>query len=52
LDSEGAIALGNVFSQELSQVLETPRAKAMAEGFRCRNATEELCRRCGYARKF
>jgi radical SAM protein with 4Fe4S-binding SPASM domain len=52
LDSEGIIALGNVFQQELTHILASPRAKAMAEGFRRRHATEELCRRCGYARKF
>ena len=49
LDSEGTIALGNVFEEELSDILAAPRATAMAEGFRCRTATEDLCRRCGYA---
>lgn len=51
LDSEGTIALGNVFQEDLSDILSSPRAKAMEEGFRCRVATEELCRRCGYAQK-
>lgn len=49
LDSEGVISLGNVFREELSDILSAPRATAMAEGFRCRKATEELCRHCGYA---
>ena len=49
LDSEGVITLGNVFTQELSDILSSPRAIAMAQGFRNRTATEELCRRCGYA---
>lgn len=52
LDSEGVIALGNVFSQELSDILSSPRAQAMVQGFSCRKATEELCRRCGYAQRF
>lgn len=52
LDSDGVIALGNVFREDLTQILESPRAVAIAEGFRQRKATEELCRRCGYARKF
>ena len=52
LDSDGIIALGNVFREELSQILDSPRAKAMVEGFRQRKASENLCRRCGYARKF
>ena len=52
LDSEGGSALGNVFSEALTDILSAPRALAMAEGFRCRKATEELCRRCGYAQRF
>ena len=52
LDSEGTIALGNVFRQDLEEILSSPRAAAMAEGFRCRKATEDLCRRCGYATRF
>ena len=52
LDSDGVIALGNVFSEELSSILDSPRAQAMVKGFACRHATEELCRRCGYARRF
>ncbi len=49
LDSDGSIDLGNAFQEELSDILLSARAKAIAEGFRCRKATEDLCRRCGYA---
>ena len=52
LDSEGCIALGNVFETDLSEILESPRAIAMAKGFEKRIATEDLCRRCGYAQRF
>ena len=52
LDSDGVIAMGNVFTEELTDILSSPRATAMVEGFRRRKATEDLCRRCGYARKF
>lgn len=52
LDSDGAIPLGNVFEEELSDILSSPRATAMADGFRCRTAVEELCRHCGYAQRF
>lgn len=52
LDSEGAINLGNIFQTPLEEILNSPRATAMAEGFRCRKATEDLCRRCGYATRF
>ena len=51
LDSEGSIPLGNVFREDLGQILASPRATAIAEGFRCRKAVEDLCRRCGYAQK-
>lgn len=52
LDSDGVIALGNVFREELSDILNSPRTRAMVEGFQRRKATEDLCCRCGYARKF
>ncbi|MBQ5739041.1 MAG: radical SAM protein [Oscillospiraceae bacterium] len=52
LDHEGDIALGNLFTQELSEILESPRAKALKDGFSRRCPTEELCRRCGYATRF
>ena len=52
LDSDGVISLGNVFREELTDILGSPRAQAIAEGFRRRKAVEDLCRRCGYARKF
>ena len=52
LDHEGDIALGNLFEQSMEEILESPRAKALYDGFSCRKATEDLCRRCGYARRF
>lgn len=52
LDHEGDLALGNLFTQELETILETPRAKAIYDGFTDRTAAEELCRKCGYARRF
>ena len=52
LDREGAIPLGNLFRQEIGEILDSGRARAMVQGFSCRKATEELCRKCGYARRF
>ena len=52
LDHEGDIALGNLFTQSMEDNLETPRAKAIYDGFSQRKAAEELCRKCGYARRF
>ena len=52
LDHEGDIALGNLFTQSMDEILNSPRAKAIYEGFSQRKAAEELCRKCGYARRF
>lgn len=52
LDSDGVITLGNIFEDSLDDILNSPRAKAMVDGFDRRRASEELCRRCGYARRF
>ncbi|MBQ8896948.1 MAG: radical SAM protein [Clostridia bacterium] len=52
LDSDGVIALGNVFTEELDEILNSERARKMVEEFNCRRASEELCKRCGYARRF
>lgn len=52
LDGEGQIPLGNLFDEELGDILASPRARALVEGFSRRQPTEELCRRCGYARRF
>lgn len=52
LDREGEITLGNIFIEEPGIILSSDRANAMRKGFQCREATEELCRKCGYARRF
>lgn len=52
LDRDGMIALGNLFEEDLDQILASPRAQALYEGFSCGNASEELCRKCGFARRF
>lgn len=52
LDHEGDIALGNLFEQSMEEILGSPRAKAIYDGFSRRQAVEELCRKCGYARRF
>lgn len=51
LDHEGDIPLGNLLEQEMEQILSSPRAQSIYNGFSNRKAYEPLCRRCGYARK-
>ena len=49
LDHAGYIKLGNLFTQTLDEVLASPRAKALYDGFTKHEASEPLCRKCGYA---
>ncbi|MBR6772920.1 MAG: radical SAM protein [Clostridia bacterium] len=52
LDSEGVISLGNIFSGDIEDILSSQRARKIVEGFACGKASEDLCRRCGYAQRF
>ena len=52
LDHEGTLALGNLFRQELADMLAAPLARAMREGFERGERAAPLCRRCGYAERF
>ena len=52
LDSDGVINLGNIFQQDLEQILNSKRALDMLAGFQCGRAVEDLCKRCGYAQRF
>lgn len=52
LDHNGDIPLGNLFTESLEEILESPRAQAIYEGFKQKRAAEELCRKCGYAKRF
>ena len=52
LDSEGKLALGNIFKSKISDILNSPRAKNIYKGFSDRNITEDFCKTCSYANKF
>ena len=52
LDSDGAINFGNVFNEDLTAILNSKRATDIKMGIERRCATEELCKRCGYAQRF
>lgn len=52
LDSEGNIALGNIFKEDLEDILNSDRAKNLYDGFSRRKAVEDLCKRCGYATRY
>lgn len=46
LDHNGDVVLGNLFHQSLEEILSSPRAQAMIEGFQHHTATEVLCQNC------
>lgn len=52
LDENGIINLGNIFQDELHDILESTKAQNIIENFGNRRVTEELCQRCGYRERF
>ena len=52
LDHDGDLALGNLLTSDLDTILQSEKAQAIYQGFQKRHAAEELCRKCGYARRF
>lgn len=52
LDHEGDLTLGNLFAESIEDILSSPRAKAIYDGFSQGEAVEPLCKRCGYATRF
>ena len=52
LDSEGVLNLGNIKKNTFSEIIESKRARQILDGFTKRQAVEELCRKCGYRKRF
>jgi MoaA/NifB/PqqE/SkfB family radical SAM enzyme len=52
LDGEGVMRLGYLRNSSLEEILASPRARAIYEGFSRREAVEPLCRGCGYRKRF
>lgn len=52
LDGDGVINLGNIFNEDISSILNSERTKNIVDYFKCGKASEELCKRCGYAQRF
>ena len=49
---QGIVAMIRRSSVPVEEILASPRAAAIREGFSRRRPAEELCRRCGYAARF
>ncbi|MBE6701235.1 MAG: radical SAM protein [Ruminococcaceae bacterium] len=52
LDCEGDIPLGNVYKENLSDIISSKRAKKIYQGFSQRKPIEKLCKKCSYAKRF
>lgn len=48
LDGEGKLALGNIFENRFSEIIDGERAKRIYDGFSRRIIVEEMCKRCGF----
>ncbi len=52
LDGEGIINLGNIKEQKFVEIINGTRAEEIRLGFCNHLITEELCRKCGYRKRF
>lgn len=52
LDADGNIPLGNIFNEDIEDILKSGKAKEIYDGFTSHKPTEEMCKRCGYAERF
>lgn len=52
LDKEAATTLGNINESSVMDILQSPRAMAIKEGFQKRILVEDLCQRCNYIERF
>ena len=52
LDQDGEISLGNIFKEDLKDILNKEKPIKIIEGFRNKKLVEELCKRCGYIERF
>lgn len=48
LDADANLLLGNIFTENLSEILETKRAKDIKKGFEQHKVVEPLCSTCGF----
>jgi len=46
LDHDGDVVLGNLLHQSLEEILASPRAQALIDGFKHHTASEKLCQNC------
>ena len=52
LDANADILLGNVLKTPLIEIIESDKSQAIIKGFEKRELVEELCKKCGFIKKF
>jgi radical SAM protein with 4Fe4S-binding SPASM domain len=52
LDQDGIIKLGNIFNEDLKDILNKEKTKKIIQGFRNNVLVEDLCKRCNYIERF
>ena len=48
LDANGVIILGNIYKDDLNDIISSNRYKKMLEGFKNNKKREELCKKCNF----
>jgi len=48
LDANGVIKLGNIYKDDLNDIISSNRYKKMLEGFKNNKKCEELCKKCNF----
>ena len=52
LDAKGSINLGNIFNEDINQILQSERYIKLVKGFQNRNISEDFCKKCTYRLRF
>lgn len=52
LDHDGVIKLGNIFVNDLEDIINSPLYQKIKQGFAKRQVVHSLCQRCSYRRRF
>ncbi|EKD42773.1 MAG: hypothetical protein ACD_73C00025G0002 [uncultured bacterium] len=52
LDKEAGIKLGNCQNSTIEEIIQTPRAQNIKNGFQKRQLNEDLCKRCTFIQRF
>ena len=52
LDYSGQITLGNIVDQSLAEILDSPTAKSLRDGFEKHELRHPLCQSCSFCKRF